>query len=1244
MTELEILQKALERERKARKQAEQIIEQKSAELYASNLELIKLNKKLEQEIRLRTEESLILARLPEEIPDPVVRISRYGKINYTNGAYKTYWAPYLNLHEGDNYPAIFQEAIDKAIVDHKAHVAEFTLGKKSWSVQFTAVEHYGYINIMARDITEHKKAEEKIRKSKAALIEAQELGNLGRWEFDMQEAAFVWSPQLFRQYGLDPSEKEPCGGDFFQFIHPEDLTSAQTGISRAMAEGYAQFEQRIIRPDASIRHLYTTVKAEFGTDGEPSRIYGTSLDVTELRNAEEQLRTSEERFQLALQGMNDGLWDWDLLNGIVYLSPQWKSLLGYQDHELENSYDTFGRFVHPDDLPRLLTVLDNTPPDSNAKLSYEFRIQHRDGNWRHMMARCIVLRNKSGEKIRLVGANTDITERIKADQKLINSLEQMKILSRISFLFNSVSEDFEQPIQEAIEMIGKHSRASRAYVFENSSDGVFASNTFEWCQPGVPPQIETLQNVPYSALQTLPKILRKQGIVASDLNNISPSVQAVLNKQEVKSLMIAPFFVQDELMGFVGFDDCVEQRQWESSDIELLRTFSNLIGNIFERQQAEYKVLNSEEKYRSLVENLTEVIFQADQQNQLTFLNAAWQEVTGFMPEESLGLSLPSYIVPEDQEEFNSLQQLLYEHKIDFCRQVMRIRVKDGGIRYVEIFARLIEGKWGEAEGLSGTLTDVTEQQITKDKLILARDVAEKASQVKAQFLSVMSHEIRTPLNAMLGISHLLIRQQPRADQEENLRMLKFSGENLLTLINDILDFNKIESGKITIEKTLFNLKKLCYGLQKALSLKADDKQVAMQLELDEATPSLVMGDPTRLTQILNNLLDNAIKFTHQGSVRLAVKVLEPAESSILLEFTVSDTGIGIPEDAQEMIFEAFTQVHQSSRFQYGGTGLGLAIIKRLLALHNSKVEVSSIPGKGSEFKFKLWFALVSEQELLNSLEAEPAPSTQDLQNASLLLVEDNALNMLVLVQFFEIWGVKPDVAENGLQALSKISQKSYDLVLMDLHMPELDGIETTRRIREELGLTELPIIALTANAMPGVRQKVLAAGMNDYISKPFEPEELFQKVVRYLPQTKSTNLQQILKATTTPIPVEPVPAKGQSLYSLHKLYQQSNNNAAFVERMVGLFIKTCSEQLPILRKNLEQGEASLVRDIAHKLKPSIDLFDIRSQSQPVRKLELMELSEMQTPEGWQVAEELINCLQKVIEQLQEQTALHAGQ
>ncbi|EMR03508.1 PAS domain-containing hybrid sensor histidine kinase/response regulator [Cesiribacter andamanensis] len=1127
--------------------------------------------------------------------------------------------------------ALEQEQQARREAERLAAQTAAELARVQQALQQEMAEQARENSVLREDISAHEQIEERLRKSEEALLEAQELGNLGRWELSMADLSLQWSPQLFRQFGLDPQASPPAGGDFFSYIHPDDLCLAQEGIQQSLSQGYSSFELRIVRPDGAIRHLHTTVKVENGASGEPERVFGTSLDVTELRRTEDQLQKSEERFTLAMHGMNEGIWDWNLLTNEVYLSPQWKALIGYQDHELENTFENFTAPAHPEDKQRIKTLVWGSVASQPTNLSYECRMKHRTGQWRHVMVRCRLVYNQQGELIRLVGASSDVTQRVQAEQKLFSTIDQLKILNKISLSFNSVSEDFEKPIQEALQLIGQHIEASRVYIFENSSDGVFTSNTFEWCNTGISPQIDYLQNIPYSVLPHFRKQLKKEGLVYPNAEELPQALKTHLLKQSSRSLIIMPLYLQDELAGFVGLDDCLQQRQWEATDIDLLDTFSNLLGNIFERQQAEYRLLQSEEKYRSLVDNLSEVIFQTDENNCLIFLNPAWQEITGYSPEECLGQPLSSYILAQDRAEFVALRQLLHEHKIDFCRQVLRIRVKGGGVRYLEFFARLIENKWGQAVGLSGTLADVTDQQLTNEKLIKARDGAEKASQAKAQFLSIMSHEIRTPLNAMLGISQLLIRQKPRPDQEDNLRLLIFSGENLLSLINDILDFNKIEAGKIALEQTAFDLHKLCHGLQKALSLKADERNISLQLQIEEGVPARVTGDATRLTQILNNLLDNAIKFTPKGTVTLRVQLQELQEQEVQLAFSVSDTGIGIPADSLEQIFDTFTQAHPSSSTKYGGTGLGLAIVKRLLELLGSQITVESQQGEGSTFYFALRFALPAAEEAMEiPYLAFKEPPSQRIQQASLLLVEDNPLNMLVLVQFFEAWGVTPDVADNGLQALEKLQKQHYDLVLMDLHMPELDGMQTVKRIRKDLALADLPVIALTANARPGIRQQVIDAGMTDYISKPFEPEDLYRKVLKYLPQAKAP-----LAPPPLPLPL-PQPAETAAVrFSLNKLYRQSNNNQEFVDRMVRLFIKTCEEQRIAFKDALQQGDAPRVRDIAHRLKPNIDLFEVRCQHSSIRRLELMELSELQTPEGWSMAEGLVHCLEEITGQLQ---------
>lgn len=380
------------------------------------------------------------------------------------------------------------------------------------------------------------------------------------------------------------------------------------------------------------------------------------------------------------------------------------------------------------------------------------------------------------------------------------------------------------------------------------------------------------------------------------------------------------------------------------------------------------------------------------------------------------------------------------------------------------------------------------------DSLKKARDLAETASQAKSDFLSTISHEIRTPLNAVVGISHLLLQEFPRQDQKENLMSLKFSAEHLTSLINDILDYNKLESGSVEFEEMEVNLKELTGRIYKSYLPKAVEKGLSLSISFDEQIGASLIMDSTRMSQILNNLLDNAIKFTAKGEVSIKITLVNSNEKSQMVRFEITDTGIGIPADKMDMIFQRFTQASSSTTREFGGSGLGLSIIKRLLELQGVSIQVKSKLGSGSTFYFQ------QEYRRGKGLPAEPislddSDTDTFLEGKLVLLVEDNAMNVLVAEKFLKKWGMKLDLAVNGREAVERAERKDYDLILMDLQMPEMDGYDATREIRTFN--SRIPIVALTASALIRVQQKVLEAGMNDYITKPFDPKELKRKLIK---------------------------------------------------------------------------------------------------------------------------------------------------
>jgi signal transduction histidine kinase/ActR/RegA family two-component response regulator len=393
------------------------------------------------------------------------------------------------------------------------------------------------------------------------------------------------------------------------------------------------------------------------------------------------------------------------------------------------------------------------------------------------------------------------------------------------------------------------------------------------------------------------------------------------------------------------------------------------------------------------------------------------------------------------------------------------------------------------------------EQKALNARLEKAIEKAEKSTHAKSEFLSTMSHEIRTPLNAVIGMSNLLMMGDPRSDQVENLEVLKFSANNLLAIVNDVLDFNKIESGKVVFDNVRFNLVELINNICGGQMIKAEEKGLKFNVEVDCALKNkVIFGDPTRITQIIYNLVSNAIKFTSKGDVSVNATCFEDRHNTVTVKFLVKDTGIGIEEHELTSIFEPFTQESLTATRQYGGTGLGLAIVKRLLDLQGLQMDVKSKMGVGSEFSFTMEFP-VSTEMIVEKAIAPSLPKVgyqgDDLSRVRVLIAEDNIVNVMLMKKLLSKWNIIPTIAENGVQAVELMQYGNFDIILMDLQMPVMNGFDATIEIRKmaDPKKSNIPIIALTASALFDIKEKVQEAGMNDYVSKPFKPNELLEKI-----------------------------------------------------------------------------------------------------------------------------------------------------
>jgi PAS domain S-box-containing protein len=491
------------------------------------------------------------------------------------------------------------------------------------------------------------------------------------------------------------------------------------------------------------------------------------------------------------------------------------------------------------------------------------------------------------------------------------------------------------------------------------------------------------------------------------------------------------------------------------------------------------------------------------------------------------------------------------------------------------------------------TLFDITDRKNYERELLLARKKAEQATQAKADFLSMMSHEIRTPMNAIIGLSNLLGQAPLPPVFQEYVRILRTSSESLLGLLNSILDFNKLEAGKMALEERPFELRQLIHGICSSLSVKAEEKQVALRVECEPHVPGRVRGDPVKLSQVLTNLLGNALKFTEQGSVTLGLRVLARDADTVSLGFRVSDTGIGIAQDRLARIFEAFAQASYDITWKYGGSGLGLAICQKLLALQGSQMHVESVPGQGSSFSFEVRLKAVPEA-VAQDVPEEELVDPQALRGLQVLVAEDNAVNVFVLSQFLRRWGVDFEVVENGRLAVERAQARRYDAVLMDLQMPHMDGYEATRFLRShaDVRVRHLPIIALSASALMGPEERE-DAGFTDFVGKPFMPRQLFLVLARHGarprgPAGKAHAGEGAWQGAASEA------AGAEPRFDLERFKRLAEGDRSGELELNTLAIAALEKQKQELRVALETGNVEAFDFLTHQLKVPLELMQPR--------------------------------------------------
>ncbi|MES1214107.1 MAG: ATP-binding protein [Bacteroidota bacterium] len=481
----------------------------------------------------------------------------------------------------------------------------------------------------------------------------------------------------------------------------------------------------------------------------------------------------------------------------------------------------------------------------------------------------------------------------------------------------------------------------------------------------------------------------------------------------------------------------------------------------------------------------------------------------------------------------------------------------------------------------------IVNQSMQQQRLIHILDASEKrvkeAAHIKEQFLANMSHEIRTPMNAMLGFTNILHKTNLNQGQKQYVENIQASGEKLLAIVNDILDLSKIEAGMMRIEPAPFSLRDLLHSVETMFYDKAKQKKLYLNFVIDENIPDILEGDAVRLTQVLVNLLSNAVKFTLSGGIGVAVKKIAATGNNITIQFAIKDTGIGIAKEKQETIFERFQQAEADTTRRYGGTGLGLSIAKQIIDLQNGTIKLSSEPGQGTEFVFELPYIISKETGETTIRESEILAGKEFLNKAKVLIAEDNVMNQQLMKHLMNNWQFDFDIVGTGKEVVNAVKEKSYDIILMDIQMPEMDGYTSTGILRNELQ-SNIPVIAMTAHAMAGEKEKCLSFGMNDYISKPIKETELYNLILQYL------NLNDEDKAVKN----------NTAVIDLDYLHDLSKGNKNFETEMIRQFMVQVPEEINSLKVAIDQKDFPLVTSIAHGLKSSVSFMGLSARLEPV--------------------------------------------
>ena len=895
--------------------------------------------------------------------------------------------------------------------------------------------------IIGRDITsEHEKAEA-LRQSEETLRLILDNALDAIVSVDENGVIVSWNPEA--EYVFGWGAQEAIGQDVTRLIIPERYRENLAQNFKEMVSGRNSILKRRVELVGLRRddQEFPIDVALCAIQVEGKTLYTAFIqDISEQKKTLDALKATNDRLSLVLAASRDGIFDWDVGSSAVFYSPRWKEMLGYEEHEIESTYEAWEQLLHPEERNQVVSTLSGKLSGDETQFTLEFRMRSRDGSYRWILARGIITRDAEGRPTRVTGSHTDITERRRA-------IEEIRLLN----------EDLEMRVCERTsELETINNELTRENQIRKKTENALRSKT---------EQLAAIIDCLTNYLQT--------GVFETAIGKLLEG--ALL---EAESNFAIAGIVQEN--GSLSLVDCQSSETANPEAVSSIRSLLDIPSDELDNQLVGQVVRGG----RSIITNDTAEQVAAGicvpkgvpmPRNLLGVPILCGDEVVGVI----CATDNPAGFNHEHQERLESLCSAAGVIFDSHRRRLREASLEDERRRAQEETRRL-------AEYL----------EVRNHELILARDEALQAARSKAEFLANMSHELRTPLNGVIGMTGLLLDTDLNPEQKEFSEVIRTSANNLLVIINDILDFSKIEAGKLDLESLDFRPRSIVEEALEMLSLQASSKKIELAYHIAPDVPELACGDEGRLRQVLLNLINNGIKFTRKGEVAVRVSLESELKSGWMVRFEVSDTGIGMPHDALDRIFQSFSQVDSSTTRQFGGTGLGLAISRRLVELMGGQIGVESKVGEGSRF----WFTV----QLGHAQEAQtPEPLTvSDINGLRVLIVDDNQTNRRFLFEQLASWGCRPVVTSGATEAIAVLKQAvkeqdPFQLALLDMQMPEVDGRELGRRIKSDPVISSCELAMLTSVGYLGGRTDVLDAGFADYLVKPIKQAALYECLLK---------------------------------------------------------------------------------------------------------------------------------------------------